>query len=106
MDAPSAAGAGDESRALSDREQVILASIERQLASTDPAFAKIMSGNGSTRCSPFLARRTSLVVAAMLITTVTAVLVPVSWWAGLALLATTVVLPAALLWAVERQGFD
>ena len=60
MDEPSATGAGGGSRALSSREQVILASIERGLASTDPAFAKIMSSDVSIRYSPFFVRRTSL----------------------------------------------
>jgi Protein of unknown function (DUF3040) len=102
MPQPSAPGP-DESRALSAREQAILAGIERDLVASSPALAREMA-RLMTPTPPMPAGivEAGFVVLSLFLVLAVAGLVPGAVWALLAVIGAMVVVPWMMLRAFER----
>jgi hypothetical protein len=102
MPQPSAPGP-DESRALSAREQAILAGIERDLVASSPALAREMT-RLITHTPPVPAGvvEAGFVVISLFLVLAVSGLVPGTVWAVLAVIGTMVVVPWMMLRTFER----
>jgi hypothetical protein len=104
MPVPPASGP-NEPRALSAREQAILASIEEDLSTTDPALAKALAqrmASGLFDFAPTALRQGAVLTLALLVLLGAAGLIPGWGWSILAVLAALLVVPWVLLQAFER----
>lgn len=102
MPQPSAPGP-DESRALSAREQAILAGIERDLVASSPALAREMA-HLTTPTPPVPAGvvEAGFMVLSLFLVLAVAGLVPGVVWALLAVIGAMVVVPWMMLRTFER----
>jgi hypothetical protein len=98
----------DEPSSLSPREWEILAGIEHDLSTADPALARKLSRRISTtwKASPVPFSKGGALVVGSLVLTVTAVLAPATPLLLLVLLTVFVVLPWLLLRTIERPNLD
>jgi hypothetical protein len=96
----------DSSDPLSAREQRILASIENDLAGTDPGLAKAMADDGWTRIwsSPLGHLTPRGVLTGTVLLLAPGALMPASWWAVVGLLVVFVGLPWLVLGVTRRGG--
>ena len=102
MPPPSAPGP-DESRALSAREQAILAGIEHDLDASSPALAREMA-SPMTQTPPMPAGvvEAGFLIGSLFLVLAVAGLVPAVVWALLAVIGAMVVVPWVMLRAFEK----
>ena len=104
MTAPPTPGPDDAS-ALSLREQAILDRIEDDFREIDPGHQHTLAA-GVGAWSPISAGQGALLVLALVLLTVTAALLPASWWVLLAPLTVMLLGQWMVLCAIQRHRGD
>ena len=99
----------DEPGGLSAREQKILAAIEADMLTPDPALARGLTGANRPRPGPrgwAAARHGVLLILALTALIVAAAVMPSDWWHVLGLLTTLLLVPWILLFPTDHPDQD